>query len=100
MHTGTAEGFNVQINWGSTTAIARTGGKQDAAFVGQADAAISSTGAQLTTQSWGTVLSFLPGVISSPAQSGLNVDFRGEMSAAGTDSLALTSYTVLRYPAN
>ena len=99
-HTGTAEGFNAQINWGSTTILARTGGRQDAAFVGQADAAISSTGAQVTVQSWGTVLGFLPAVISSTAQSGLRVDFRGEMSAAGTDSLALTSYTVLRYPAN
>jgi hypothetical protein len=99
-HTGTGSGFNVQVNWGGTTAIARTGGRQDAAFVGQAEAAISSTGAQLTTQSWGTVLGFLPGVISAPAQSGLSVAFRGEMAAAGTDSLALTSYTVLRYPAN
>ena len=98
-HTGTAEGFNAQINWGSTTMLARTGGRQDAAFVGQADAAISSTGAQVTVQSWGTVLGFLPAVISSTAQSGLRVDFRGEMSAAGTDSLGLISYTVLRYPA-
>lgn len=99
-HTGTASGFNVQINWGSTTMLARTGSPQDAAFVGQADAAISAAGAQLMVQSWGTVLSFLPGVIASPAQSGLKVDFRGEMSAAGSDSLALTNYTVLRYPAN
>jgi hypothetical protein len=99
-HTGTTKGFDVQIDWGGTTAIARTGGTQDTALVGQVDAAISSTGAELTTQSWGTVLSFLPGVMSSPAQNGLSIEFRGEMSAAGTDSLALTNYTVLRYPAN
>lgn len=99
-HTGATSGYNVQINWGSTTMLARTGSPQDAAFVGQADAAISVTGAQLTVQSWGTVLSFLPSVISSPAQSGVKVDFRGEMTTAGADTLALTSFTVLRYPAN
>jgi hypothetical protein len=99
-HTGTISGYDVQINWGATSMLARHGSAQDAAFVGQADAAISATGAQLTVQSWGTVLSFLPAAIASPIQNGVKVDFRGQMSAAGPDSLALTSYTVLRYPAN
>jgi hypothetical protein len=99
-HTGTASGYDVQIDWGNTTLLARHGGTQDAALVGQADAAISAGGAQLTVQSWGTVLGFLPAVISSSAQSTVEVNFSGRISTAGADGLALTSFTVLRYPAN
>jgi hypothetical protein len=97
-HTGTASGFDVQINWGNTTILARHGGTQDAAFAGQAEAAVTSNGAQVTVQSWGTVLSFLPAIVNAPAQSGVRVDLRGQISTAGGDSLALTSYTVLLYP--
>jgi hypothetical protein len=49
-------------------------------------------------QSWGTVLSFLPGIVSAPAQSGVQVNILGEISNAGSDSLSLGGYTVLRYP--
>jgi hypothetical protein len=51
-------------------------------------------------QSWGTVLSFLPGIVSAPLQSGVQVNLQAEMASAGSDSLTLTSYTVLRYPSN
>jgi hypothetical protein len=99
-HTGTASGFDLTINWGSTTILSRHGGTQDAAVVGQAEAAIGAAGAQISVQSWGTVLSFLPGIVSSPAQAGLTVGFQGRVSTPGSDSVSLTSYTVLRYPGN
>lgn len=99
-HTGAASGFDVTLNWGSATILARHGGTQDLALAGQADASIGAGGAQITIQSWGTVLAFLPGIVSAPAQSGLKVDLRGDVSTPGSDSLALTSFTVLRYPAN
>ena len=69
-------------------------------MAGQADAAISATGAQLTVQSWGTVLPFLPAILSSPVQSGVKVDLRGQITTAGSDTIGLSNYTVLRYPAN
>jgi hypothetical protein len=97
-HSGSASGFNIQVNWGSTTIVARQGGMQDAAVAGGAEAALSATGAQVTVESWGTVLSFLPGIIASPVQSGVQVNMLGEVSNTGSDSLSLTSYTVLRYP--
>jgi hypothetical protein len=99
-HTGTTSGFGVQINWGIATIVARQGSTQDAAFVGQAEAAIGTGGVQMTVQSWGTVLSFLPAIVSAPVQNGVSLSFRGQLLAASGDSLALTSFTVLRYPAN
>ncbi|MES1257589.1 MAG: hypothetical protein ABUS51_04130 [Acidobacteriota bacterium] len=100
VHTGTASAFDVQVNWGGTTVLARHGSTQDAAIAGQAEASIGASGAQLTVQSWGTVLSFLPAIVSAPTQSGVKVDLLGAISTEGSDSIGLTSYTVLRYPAN
>lgn len=99
-HAGSASGFSFQVNWGNTTIVSRTAGKQDAAVTGRADAAISATGAQLSLESWGTVLPFLPGLATAPAQRGLEVSFLAAMATAGSDSVSLTNYTVLRYPAN
>jgi len=99
-HTGTASAFDVQINWGNTTVISRQAGQLDTAFAGQVDAAISSTGAQVTTQSFGTVLGLKASIVSAPAQIGVNLVLQAAMQAAGSDRIALTSFTVLRYPAN
>jgi len=97
-HTGTASAFDLQMNWGTATILARHGGKQDSAFAGQAEAAIGQNGVQVTVQSWGTVLTFLPGIVSVPGQSGIKVDLLGRLSTATSDSLTLANYTVLRYP--
>lgn len=97
-HTGTATGFNLQVNWGNTTILARTAAAQDVAVAGQADAAVTSTGAQVSVQSWGTVLPFLPGILNAPLQAGLQVNLRAALAAVGPDSVTLTNYTVLRYP--
>ena len=61
---------------------------------------MSSAGAQITSQSWGTVLPFLPGILNAPVQSGLKIDLRGSVSNEGSDKIGHTRYTVLRYPAN
>jgi hypothetical protein len=99
-HAGTASAFDVQLKWGGTTALTRHGSAQDAAIAGQAEAALSSSGAQLTTQSWGTVLAFLPGIVNAPVQNGVKVDLLGSLSKEGSDSIRLTNFTVLRYPGN
>lgn len=97
-HTGTNSGFNLQINWGNSTLLSRTGSTEDAAVAGRADAAITTSGALISIESWGTVLAFLPGILNAPAQSGLEVGFLGSMVTATSDTLTLTNYTVLRYP--
>src|SRR6185437_4822323 len=78
-HSGTASGFNLQLNWGNTTVLARSGSAQDVAVAGRAEAAITAGGSQLSVESWGTVLPFLPGILNSPAQAGLKVDFRAAL---------------------
>jgi hypothetical protein len=86
------------VNWGNTTILARTAAAHDVAVAGQADAAVTSTGAQVSVQSWGTVLPFLPGILNAPLQAGLQVNLRAALAAVGPDSVTLTNYTVLRYP--
>jgi hypothetical protein len=99
-HSGTASGFNLQLNWGNTTILARTGSAQDIAVAGQADAAITAAGAQVSLESWGTVMPFLPGILNAPAQAGLEVGFSAALSKVSADTVTLTNYTVLRYPGN
>jgi hypothetical protein len=99
-HTGTTQGYNLQINWGNTTILSRAAAAQDAAVAGTAEAAATATGALLSVESWGTVLPFAPALINAPLQAGLEVTFKAKMAGAGPDSVALTNYTVLRYPGN
>jgi hypothetical protein len=99
-HMGSSSGFDFQVTWGATVVLSRHGSQQDSAIAGRVESAISDAGAQITTESWGTVLSFLPGIASSPALPGLRVEIRGKLSTAGDDVLKLISYTILRYPGN
>ena len=104
---GTAAPWDVSLEWGSANMLTRHASVQDLAFTGQAEAAITVSGAQISLQSWGTVLSFLPGIVNAPVQSGLRIGFRGKLSTAGAagagviaDAVTLSNFTVLRYPRN
>ena len=99
-HVGHTTGFDIEFDWGSTVALTRHGGVQDAAVVGQVEAAIATNGALLTEQSWGTVLQFLPAVLAAPPQSGVNVALKASVGSSTADSVQLVNFTVLRYPAN
>ena len=99
-HSGTASGFNLHLNWGNTTILTRSGAAQDAAVVGHFDAALTAAGAELSLESWGTLLPFLPAITNAPLQQGLSVDFQAELVQAGSDTVTLTNFTVLRYPGN
>jgi len=99
-HSGTASGFDLLINWGSTAILSRRGGIQDRAVVGQADAAITAAGAQLSVESWGTVLTLLPAIVTSPLQNGVQINLLADVSNPGSDTVTLTNYTVLRYPSH
>lgn len=99
-HTGGASGFDFLINWGSTPILSRHGGTQDIAIVGQADAAISIAGAQFSIESWGTVLSLLPAIVTAPVENGVAVSLLADVSNPGSDTVTLTNYTVLRYPSH
>jgi hypothetical protein len=99
-HTGTAAGFSFQVNWGTATLVSRTASARDSAVTGRGEAAIGVNAVQISAESYGTVLTFLPAIVSTPVQDGLQVNFKAAMAAGGGDVVSLTNYTVLRYPGN
>ncbi len=97
-HTGTASSFNFELDWGTTKILSRRAGTQDAAVAGQVEAAIGTAGSQITVQSWGSLLGFLPAIVNSPVQQGLTIDLKAFLTTASADVVSLASFTVLRYP--
>jgi len=96
-HTGATSGFSFEADWGATPVVTRTAGNLDASVAVRADAAITSAGALLSEQSWGTVMPFTAVVVNSADAytSGLTINFQGRLSQAG-DTLALAQYSVVR----
>lgn len=99
VHTGSTSEFDVQVLWGTTAVLLRHGGTLDAALVGRSEASVSTAGGQITTESWGTVLPLLPGIVSTIPQNGLKIDILGKLASLGADTVGLTNFTVIRYPA-
>ncbi|MEK7404949.1 MAG: hypothetical protein AAB225_07560 [Acidobacteriota bacterium] len=100
-HQGAATGFSFEVRWGATSVVARSAAAGESLATGRADAAIRSTGAQWSVQSWGTTLS-LAAAVGAAADSlavPLTLDFLGSMAAATTETVTLESFTVIRYPA-
>jgi len=98
-HQGTTSGFNFEVDWGATAILTRSGAAADSLITGRADGAILATGAQVSTQSWGTVLplSATTGLAADSYTNGLTINFAGALAQTG-DSLALAGYTVVRVP--
>jgi hypothetical protein len=96
-HSGTSSGFTVEVDWAATALLRRDGASADALLTGRAEAAVTATGAQLSAQSWGSVLPLSATVAASPDAytSGLTVNFQGKLAQAG-DMLTLVNYTVVR----
>ena len=68
-------------------------------LTGRVDGSILTTGAQVSSQSWGAGTSFATSVVSAPDSysAGLTLTFLGSV-AAGADSIALQHYSVVRVP--
>ena len=98
-HPGTAGGFSFEVHWGATTVLARTASAVDAQATGRADAALTSAGAQLSHQSWGTSLSFAAGVGKSTDDyaAGVTLDFVAKTVQSG-ETVTLKNFTVVRFP--
>jgi hypothetical protein len=54
----------------------------------------------LTEESWGTVLQFLPAILSTPSQTGVNIALKASVGSSTADTVKLLNFTVLRYPSN
>ncbi|MGE5489274.1 MAG: hypothetical protein ACM3ZB_15775, partial [bacterium] len=100
-HTGTSSQFAIDVRWGGTSLLARTAAAAETAVSGRADAGVHASGAQWSTQSWGTSESFAvaAGDAGDSVAQALTVDFLGRILAAGADIVTLKNFTVLRYPA-
>ena len=98
-HLGTASGFSVEVDWGGTVLVHRDASALDAMMTGHADASILAAGAQLSAQTWGTVLPFNAAVAGAADAyaNGLTISFRG-LVAQANDSVTLSNFTVVRIP--
>jgi len=98
-HQGTAGGWSFEAGWGGTVALHRDVSASETRATARADASIVSDGAGLSTQSWGSSLTFTAGALKAVDAwaSGLTIDIRGSVASA-VDSLTLRNYTVVRIP--
>jgi hypothetical protein len=96
-HQGSATAFSVEAKWGATTMLHRDAAAADAMLTARADASIKASGAQLSSQSWGTVLPLAAGVANAPDSlaNGLTVAF---LASTDGDTVTLTNFTVVRIP--
>jgi hypothetical protein len=98
-HQGTAGGFTFQVQWGATTLLQRTAASGDAQVSGHGDAGLDAAGAQVSSESWGTLLPLAATVGSATDvyANGLTIAFQASMSGTG-DTLTLRNYAVVLLP--
>jgi len=98
-HTGSAGTAAISVQWGGTTTLNLVAGAGETMLTGRVDAAVLTTGAQVSVQSWGAVTAMAAGVVSAPDSysAGLSLAFRGSVGA-GTDTIALQHYSAVRVP--
>lgn len=99
-HQGSTSNFAIEIHWGDTVVAHRDASASDVLVASRADAGLRVSGAQLSFQSWGTSLPLAAGVIDCGDiySAGITIDFLGKLSTAGSDSISLTNFTVVRLP--
>jgi hypothetical protein len=87
------------VDWQTTPILNRTGANSDALVSGRGEAAVLAAGAQLSAQSWGTVLPLSASVAAAgdAYATGIIINFQGALTQ-GADTLGLAHYTVVRLP--
>jgi hypothetical protein len=99
-HSGTSSGFVIQVLWGGSVLVSRTASSSDSVVAGSGSVTYGPVSAQWNVQSWGNSLVFTAGTGSwASAWGDVTVDLLGSLVTAGTDSVSLGGYTIIRYPA-
>src|SRR5262249_15458642 len=100
-HTGTASGFTGDVRVGGTSVTLRAGVSAEPLLVGSVDFTVGTTTQVWNSQSWGSSTSFAAaaGASAEDTTQNLTVDFRGFLALATMDSVTLSNFTVIRYPA-
>ena len=99
VHTGSAGTVAISVQWGGTTTLNAVAPATETMLTGRVDAAVLTTGAQVSSQSWGAVTALAAGLVGAPDSysGGLSLAFRGS-AAAGADTITLVHYSVVRVP--
>jgi hypothetical protein len=100
-HNGTTTGFTPSVSWAGTPIVSRTASSADTGFAGAINFAINASTQPWNGQSWGSILAFATALGSASANTALSVTigFQGLMSSSTSDTLSLSSFSVVRYPA-
>jgi hypothetical protein len=100
-HTGTATAFTGQVNWGGSTVLSRTTVASETALAGRTTLGVGSGAQAWNGESWGNTLSFATSVGSAAQNTAQNltISFLADMAGTTTDTVNLSSFTVVRYPA-
>lgn len=98
-HEGTSTNFTVGLRYGATMVFSRTILSSELLLTGRAEAAIYDAGAQLSGQTWGTMVETVNTLVTASDAIGANItiDFLAAMAQQTTDSVALRNFTVIRY---
>ncbi len=101
VHTGISTGFTPQVAWGNTPILSRANTAADTAFAGKLEFVINAGTQPWSGENWGSSLAFSTalGAASENTTQNLTITFQGQMSASAGDSLFLSGFTVVRYPA-
>jgi hypothetical protein len=98
-HVGSADAAAIAVVWGGTTILSASAAAAETMLTGRADGSIVSTGAQVSSQSFGATTAFTTGIVNAPDSysGGLTLTFLGSV-AASADTIALQHYSVVRVP--
>jgi hypothetical protein len=100
-HAGAATGFEFKVYWGSTALVDRMASAAELMVAGKGESAVYSGGAQLRSESWGTLIGFAASVTNATDNivPPLIIDFQAQMLQATAETVTLRNFTVVRYPA-
>jgi len=98
-HAGSAGGFSWELHWGSTTMVHRDAPASETLATGRTDASVIPSGAQTSSQTWGSALPFQSAATNATDLwlNGLTVTVVGSVAQAA-DSLTAANLTVIRIP--
>jgi hypothetical protein len=101
VHNGTSTGYTPQLAWGGTPILSRAASASDTAFAGKYEFSVISGAQPWSGESFGSSLPLLTalGSASVNTTASLTISFLGQMAASTSDTLALSNFTVVRYPA-
>lgn len=99
-HEGTASGYTTEARWAGQQLVLRGVASNEPRLTGRLELGIHGTGLVWTGQSWGNTSALVLQAGSASAATGsISLDIYGQLSTAGSDTVTLRQFTVIRYPA-